>query len=351
MDSNQPPARPPMKKIKVLVKRPVSSPSAAPAPQSKMIKVPVNRPPASAPTGVPQKKIIKRPVPTAAPAAQPAPSSAPRPTASRPPASSQTPKVINGVAVKPLVYDVPEDLLDRIDAREKIPEKLFLFYIYARTLAEQNAERDGYTFPAMMIDLPKDTLEAAKLVEEIDEDIFDAILDDILELAPFIPGMERVIQSRHPLDEIIAAEVRRVQSQDVVSRAQQLVMAYLMVLVDMETIQHKLELHEIKDEENELIEEIQDMEEEEKELKQDFINAIKRKGFPVDAERLINNYFTLAKREPEKAYQTLITNPLFFSPIQMEKLPKRLFGLIKPSANDAIAVNKKLASFLKHLKV
>ena len=87
-------------------------------------------------------------------------------------------------------------------------------------------------------------------------------------------------------------------------------------------------LSEIDKEQQDIVDGIRSMEEEEKAMKHDFIVAIQRKGFPVNATKLINNYFTLAKKDPEKAYQTLITNPLYFSPIQMDRLPKKFFGLI-----------------------
>ena len=93
------------------------------------------------------------------------------------------------------------------------------------------------------------------------------------------------------------------------------------------------------------------IEEGERALKQRFIQAIERRRFPVNARKLINNYFNLSRKEPDKAYHTLITNPLYFSPIQMERLPKKFFGLVKPGPKDAAAVNKRLASYLKSLKV
>ena len=96
---------------------------------------------------------------------------------------------------------------------------------------------------------------------------------------------------------------------------------------------------------------IKELDEEEKNIKERMITAVKRKRFPVDAKKLVNNYFGLAKRDPDKAYETLITNPLFFSPILLEQMPKKFFGLIKPSAKDAIAVNKQMAAFFKSLKV
>lgn len=350
-----------VKKVKVLVKRPVSAPAGAapaPAPRPGMVKVPVKRPVQTQSAPPAAASAAPRPAP-----AQPQAAAAPAPVRQPAPPPPQTParqpaapesfvgQVVNGVLVKPIKFEIPDDILDAIERRERIPDKLFLLYIYARLLAEQNAEEEGYEFPDMMIELPKDTLEAAKLIDEIDEDIFDAILDDFTEMAIFIPGMERIMGSKAPLDKLIQMELARIQNQEEVTQAHQIILGYLMILADMQMIQQKLEMKEIKEEEEDVINEIREIEEEEKEMKQDFIKAIQRKNFPVDAERLINNYFNLAKKDSEKAYHTLITNPLFFSPIQMEKMPRKFFGLVKAGPKDALAVNKRLASFLKNLKV
>lgn len=324
-----------VKKIKVLVKRPVAPAPAAPA----MVKVPVKRP-------VMVKVPVKRPVAAApaVPARAPAPPPAPRP-------AGKTRRYAGGKEVKPLIYEVPIDIIERIDARKKIPEKLFLLFIFAKTLAEQNAARDGYKFPPMLIDLPKDTLEAAEMIDDVDEDIYDALLSDFKEIAPFIPGLERVMHSSASVEDLIDEEVRRAQNQDALTSAQQIVLGFLMILSDMKMVQQRLELHEIDKERQSVVDGIQALEADEKAMKHDFIVAIQRKGFPVNATKLINNYFTLAKKDPEKAYQTLITNPLYFSPIQMDRLPKKFFGLIPPGPKEARAVNKRLATFLKHLKV
>ena len=324
-----------VKKIKVLVKRPVAPAPAAPA----MVKVPVKRP-------VMVKVPVKRPVAatSAVPARAPASPSAPRPV-------GKTRRYAGGKEVKPLIYEVPADIIERIDARKKIPEKLFLLFIFAKTLAEQNAARDGYKFPPMLIDLPKDTLEAAEMIDDVDEDIYDALLSDFKEIAPFIPGLERVMHSSASVEDLIDEEVRRAQNQDALTSAQQIVLGFLMILSDMKMVQQRLELHEIDKERQSVVDGIQALEADEKAIKHDFIVAIQRKGFPVNATKLINNYFTLAKKDPEKAYQTLITNPLYFSPIQMDRLPKKFFGLIPPGPKEARAVNKRLATFLKHLKV
>lgn len=347
-----------VKRVKVLVKRPVSAPpQAAPAAgQPVLVKVPVKRPvqqpvrPAvqTVKPAAPVQTVYQRPAASAAPGTDSRPQSAINPSSRR---KSFVGQVINNVEVKALTYELPDDILEAIENREKVTDKLFLLYIYARIYTQQVAREEGYAFPQMMVELPEDTLQAAQMFDEIDNDLFVAMLDDFVEMAPFITGMERIMANKAPLEQIIQSEMKRVQNQETLSAAQQILIAYLTILVDMQIIQEKLDLLDIQNESDQIVENIKEMEESEQEIKQSFIDAIERKRFPVDARKLINNYFTLAKKDPDKAYETLITNPLFFSPIQTERLPKKFFGLIKPSPKDAIAVNKQLASFLKNLKV
>ncbi|MBR1777753.1 MAG: hypothetical protein IJ752_04120 [Alphaproteobacteria bacterium] len=338
MDSQQSSAPQPMvkkvlvKRVKVLVKRPVAAPTAAaPAPQPSF--------PVKAPT---QNRIM----PTTPAFTQ----TTPIPSAPASGASSfqQTPAVPEK---KPPLFKLPDDILGAVERQRKIPKKAFLLYIYARTYAEQVAEEEGYDFPPMLIELPRDISEVEDFINDADsENFFDAILSDLAELSPFIDGMEEIVKTTAPLEKIVQSELQRIQDKDLTT-ADQIILAFLNLLLDMAKVREKLELLKTEKEMNNIINDIKEIDEEEKDTKKLFIDAINRKHFPVDATKLVNNYFNLAKKDPDKAYETLITNPLFFSPIQMERMPKKFFGLVKPSAKDAIAVNKQLASFFKHLKV
>ena len=348
MDSSQPPATQPVKKIlvkrvKVLVKRPVpATPGVTAAPkQPVLIKVPVKKVAPAAP--VAPAAVSRVPAP-----AQPAASAA------RPPSKSGRPsyvgQIIHGVEVKPVVFELPNDILTAVEKYKKIPQKALALYIYARVYAERVAEEHGRRFPPMLVELPEDTMQMKEIIHDAEGDeLFDAILDDFLEMAPFIEGLERIINTKAPLEEIIRSELRRQQNSDP-SIAGQIVLAYLNLLIDMLMVHEKMTLMNVDSEIKQNIDEIKEMEEEEKAIKRKFVAAIERKRFPVNAQKLIDNYFSLAKRDPDKAYETLTTNPLFFSPILIEKMPKKFFGLVKPSPKDAVAINKQMASFFKNLK-
>lgn len=89
---------------------------------------------------------------------------------------------------------------------------------------------------------------------------------------------------------------------------------------------------------------------EQRDLARAFIEKLKAKHLPINEDALINNYLRMAAKEPERAYKILTSNPAFFSPIIIEKIPRKFLGLIKPGAKDGIAMNKKIARILKSLK-
>ncbi|MBR4126910.1 MAG: hypothetical protein IKR09_05005 [Alphaproteobacteria bacterium] len=349
MDSSQQTATQPVKKIlvkrvKVLVKRPVpAAPGATAAPKRPtLIKVPV------------KKVVPASPAASAAVSHSPAPAETTPPAAVRPPSESGRPsyvgQVIHGVEVKPVVFELPNDILAAVERYKKIPQKALALYIYARVYAERVAKEHGRQFPPMLVELPEDTMQMKEIIHDAEGDeLFDAILDDFLEMTQFIEGLDRIVNTKAPLEEIIRTELNR-QRNSAPSTAGQIVLAYLNLLIDMLMVHEKLTLMNIDSEIKQNVDKIKEMEEDEKAIKRKFVTAIERKRFPVNARKLIDNYFNLAKRDPDKAYETLTTNPLFFSPILLEKMPKKFFGLIKPSPKDALAVNKQLASFLKNLK-
>lgn len=82
-----------------------------------------------------------------------------------------------------------------------------------------------------------------------------------------------------------------------------------------------------------------------------YIVAIEKKMFPINAERLIGNYFKTALKDPEGSFEALINNPAMFAPIEINKIKSRFFGMIKPTPHDGIIYNRKIGNFLKKLKI
>lgn len=101
------------------------------------------------------------------------------------------------------------------------------------------------------------------------------------------------------------------------------------------------------EESKETMREIYQHEHVEKEIIKTFAEKIKKAGFRVNAEKLIANYLKMRRQDAKQAWAVLTTNPAFFSPINV----KDEMGVVRLSKEAAIDENKKLAKFLKGLKV
>lgn len=128
------------------------------------------------------------------------------------------------------------------------------------------------------------------------------------------------------------------------------VISYVEILIDMEscelTYMAKLAKYQEKHIKRIMYEEYLAR----KERQRKFTEAIKKKNFPIDAEKLISNYFRVAQKDIDGAYKALTTNPAIFAPIDFAKIKPRFFGLIKVSPKDGIRVNISIGNFLKKLK-
>lgn len=85
----------------------------------------------------------------------------------------------------------------------------------------------------------------------------------------------------------------------------------------------------------------------EKKIIETFAQKIEKEGFHVDGKRLVANYLKMRKIDATMAWQVLTENPAFFAPIKT----KDAMGGVALSQKDAIEENKRLAKFLKKLKV
>lgn len=129
------------------------------------------------------------------------------------------------------------------------------------------------------------------------------------------------------------------------------IISYVEILINMEicenSYQQKKEEMQKRRIRRELYEEYLDLQE----RKQMFIEKLKEKDFPIDANNLINNYFRVAQKDADGSFEALTKNPATFSPIQVEKIRPKFFGLIKVTPEDGIKANQKIGKFIKKLKV
>ena len=129
------------------------------------------------------------------------------------------------------------------------------------------------------------------------------------------------------------------------------VISYVEILIDIEgcelTYQSKLLKYQEKHIKKIMYEEYLAR----KERQQRFVEAVKKKNFPIDAERLISNYFRVAQKDVDGAFKALTTNPAIFAPIDISKIKPRWFGLVKVTPKDGIRLNLEIGEFMKKLKV
>lgn len=129
------------------------------------------------------------------------------------------------------------------------------------------------------------------------------------------------------------------------------IISYVEILINLEicetSYEQKKELAIKNRIKRELYEEYMELQE----RKKLFIEKLKEKNFPIDADKLINNYFRAAQKDPDGSFEALTKNPAMFSPIQFEKMHPKFFGLIKVTPEDGIKANQKIGTFIKKLKV
>lgn len=92
---------------------------------------------------------------------------------------------------------------------------------------------------------------------------------------------------------------------------------------------------------------ILDEEAKRKKLVRTFAEKIEKEHFAINAQKLMENYFTMYRQDAKKAWETLTTNPGFLSPI----ITTDRSGRTVLSPKEAVEENKKIAKFLKSLKV
>ena len=129
------------------------------------------------------------------------------------------------------------------------------------------------------------------------------------------------------------------------------VISYVEVLIDMESCELSYQARLLQYRESHIKRIMYEEYLARKERQKKFVEAVKKRNFPIDAERLISNYFRVAQKDFDGAYKALTTNPAIFSPIDFSKIKPRFFGLIKVTPKDGIRLNIQIGKFLKKLKV
>jgi hypothetical protein len=127
--------------------------------------------------------------------------------------------------------------------------------------------------------------------------------------------------------------------------------SYVEILIEIEGCEIDYEKRRLRAKKKKIEKEIMEEHQKRAERAQKYIVKIREKKFPIDAERLVKNFFKTSKKDAENAYKALTTNPATFAPIDFGKIKPRFFGFIKVTPQDGIRINKKLGEFLKKLRV
>ena len=129
------------------------------------------------------------------------------------------------------------------------------------------------------------------------------------------------------------------------------VISYVEILIDMESCELTYQAKLLKYQEKHIKKIMYEEYLARKERQQRFVDAVKKKDFPIDAERLISNYFRVAQKDADGAFKALTVNPAIFAPIDISKIKPRWFGLVKVTPKDGIRVNMEIGKYMKKLKV
>lgn len=129
------------------------------------------------------------------------------------------------------------------------------------------------------------------------------------------------------------------------------IISYVEILIDIENCEISYEEKRLKAQRRRIERELYEEYQRRRERKSRFVEAIRKRNFPIDADRLINNYFKTATKDAEGAYMALTKNPAVYAPIETNNIKPRFFGLLKATPKDGIRINRRLGDFLKHLKV
>lgn len=128
------------------------------------------------------------------------------------------------------------------------------------------------------------------------------------------------------------------------------IISYVEILIDIENCEISYEERRLKAQRKRIERALYEEYQKRRERKERFIKAVAERNFPIDAERLINNYFKTATKDAKGAYEALTTNPAVYAPIENEKIKPRLFGLLKVSPEDGIRENHRIGAYLKKLR-
>ena len=232
-----------------------------------------------------------------------------------------------------------EEVADQLDISE---QKLYAAYRNYVDAIKAIAQTHGIETPAFHIKAqvlyPKYTPSLGNLIS-MDvlqgwDVMFEAFPEDIAQIQPNASDEDLLDFAEQHTDENLQLSV----------------VSYVEILFEIEGCEIEYEKRILDFERHKIEQEIMEEHKRRAEHARRYIEAIEKKHFPINAEKLITNYFKVATKDPEGSFEALTTNPAIFAPIEVDKIKPKFFGLIKPSTNAGMMYNYKIGQFLKKLK-
>ena len=234
---------------------------------------------------------------------------------------------------------VPKRILRAVRKETNPGTKVWLLYWFLRRWAEEQ-QAEGRHFDAFRVARENyNNLQYAEAGECLND-----MMADMKMMVSSMPYVSRLFSDTTDIADLIVRETERLSGKRL-SFEKEVGMAFLYVRFGLHVLAAKQLMERMDAEDEEEINEQRREEEDERAMQKRYADAIEQKGFPVDAQKLIRNYFHFSEKDPDKAYEILVTSPFYFSPLIPEKYNG---GKVTPDA--ARSLNKKLGAFLKGLK-
>lgn len=126
-----------------------------------------------------------------------------------------------------------------------------------------------------------------------------------------------------------------------------LILEYLSFTNEEEAEQLATQAQQARAKALEVLQQIQQQEADEKATILAYATPVIEQGFAIDAQRMMQNYFNMCRKDQKKAWEILITNPAWFSPI----ITTNKEGEVVLTPQQAIEENQKIGKFLKKLSI
>ncbi len=199
------------------------------------------------------------------------------------------------------------------------------------------------------IEVPEFKFEINDLLPRFRPSRIDNLSSDVMKAWELLIASQPVRLTslpRNPTDEQILNFAEKTTDKNL----QLALISYVETLIELEACEIAYNIRKVKYEKHKIEKKIYEEQQQRRDRMRRYIDAIKAKNFPIDAEMLVNNFFKTARKDADGAKKMLENNPATFAPIQIDKIPARFFGMIKAKPEDGKIVNKKIGKYLKNLK-